>query len=437
MSPRTKRFLTYILLFIIAGMLTLGGIWWFTRSTNNDGDGAGAGGFSLFPTGNPSGQNPYNPTRPGFNPNQPTTGTNFNRRLPRLRMISGEPVAGYFPYQTRATTTSTGTSTVDSFEKAVIYTQRASGHMYVAKESTEQQERFSNTTIPKVYEALFASSTAAIYRYVGEDEISIRSYSGSIGSGTSTFQGVFLPNNLDVVTLSPDNQSIAYGVDTGSQFFLNKSGVRGTNPITLFSSYIKEWSVQWPKTDSIYLTSKADSHYPGTLYRIDPTTKRFDKLIADVLGLSTLVNASGTLAVISYTDKSNGVGTAIFDTVTREYYYPNFRTLSEKCVWSKVDPEIVYCAAPLERIFDTMPESWYMGTIETMDTIFRIDTRTMESTEVLTQADLSANEIDMYNLMLSEDEQYLYFMNKRDLTLWSYEVDVPTEERGPAQGPTL
>jgi hypothetical protein len=352
-------------------------------------------------------------------------------------MISGEPVAGYFPYQTRATTTSTGTSTVDSFEKAVIYTQRASGHMYVAKESTEQQERFSNTTIPKVYEALFASSTAAIYRYVGEDEISIRSYSGSIGSGTSTFQGVFLPNNLDVVTLSPDNQSIAYGVDTGSQFFLNKSGVRGTNPITLFSSYIKEWSVQWPKTDSIYLTSKADSHYPGTLYRIDPTTKRFDKLIADVLGLSTLVNASGTLAVISYTDKSNGVGTAIFDTVTREYYYPNFRTLSEKCVWSKVDPEIVYCAAPLERIFDTMPESWYMGTIETMDTIFRIDTRTMESTEVLTQADLSANEIDMYNLMLSEDEQYLYFMNKRDLTLWSYEVDVPTEERGPAQGPTL
>jgi len=435
MSPRTKRFITYILLFILAGILTLGAIWFFTRTTNEDGSGGDSGGFSLFPSGNPTTQNPQNPSRPGFNPNQPGVGTNFNRRMPRLRMISGEPVAGFIGHEILATTTLIGTSTVDSFENAVTYTQRVSGHIYEATESTEQQKRISNTTIPKVYEALFSSSTAAIYRYVADDEISIRSFSGSVGSGSTTFNGVFLPNNLEIMTLSPNKQGIAYGIDTGTQFFLNKSDARGNNVVTLFNSYIKEWNVQWPKDDAIFLTTKADSRYPGVLYKIDPATKRLDKVISDVLGLSTNASPDGSMILLSYTDKNDGIGTTFFDTLTRQYYYPSFRTLAEKCVWSKQDSKIVYCAVPLERIFDPMPESWYMGTIETMDTIFRVDTTTMESTEILSQANLENNYIDMYNLALSDDERYLYFMNKKDLTLWSYEITIPEAEE-PAAGPT-
>jgi hypothetical protein len=159
--------------------------------------------------------------------------------------------------------------------------------------------------------------------------------------------------------------------------------------------------------------------------------------VSDVLGLSTLVNKDGTKAVLSYYDKAAGVGTAIFDTATREYLYPQFRTLAEKCVWSNADASILYCAVPIERIFEAMPEGWYMRKVVTTDTIFRVDTKTMEAIEVMTEADTEGNLLDMYNLALSDDEKYIYFMNKRDLTLWSYELSVPAAEQGPAAGPTM
>jgi hypothetical protein len=84
-----------------------------------------------------------------------------------------------------------------------------------------------------------------------------------------------------------------------------------------------------------------------------------------------------------------------------------------------------------------MPEGWYMRKVVTTDTIFRVDTKTMEAIEVMTEADTEGNLLDMYNLALSDDEKYIYFMNKRDLTLWSYELSVPAAEQGPAAGPTM
>lgn len=438
MSPRTKRFLTYILLFIIAGMITLGAIWWFTRKSvdPNDPNGNG-GGIQLFPFGNPTNPGNPTPTRPGFNPNQPQTGTNFNRRLPRLRMISGEPVAGFFATEAPATSTLvSGTTTESFFENAVLYTQRVTGHVYQAKESTEQQLRISNTTIPKVYEALYASSTAVLYRYLADDLETIRTFVGEMKNGTTSLTGTFLANDLDEVLISPSGTEIVYGIENGDKYFLNLSKTDGTNPISIFSSYAKQWNVQWPETDSLYLTPKADSRYPGSLYRIDPATKQFDKLVSDILGLSTLVNSDGTKVILSYYDKANGMGTAVFDIVTREYLYPRFRTLAEKCVWSEVDPTIMYCAVPIERVFEAMPEGWYMRKVVTTDTIFRVDTKTMDAVEVMTEADTEGNLLDMYNLALSDDEKFIYFMNKRDLTLWSYEISIPVEEAGPSAGPT-
>ena len=425
MSPRTKRFLTYLLLFILAGLLTLIAVWFLTRpqgdGTGTDDDG---GGFSLFPQGNQVNR-PTGPSRPGFDPNVPSVGTNFNRRMPRLRMISGEPVAGYLPFETVATTTLAGTTTTTSFENAVVYTQRVSGHMYVARESTEAQTRLTNTTIPKVYQAQFSSSTAALYRYLADDGVSIRTFYGSIASGTSEFTGTFLTNNIDSVALSADGKQMIYTMDRGDQFFLNRSNIDGSAMSTIFNSYIKEWNVQWPQQSKVFLTSKADSRYPGVLYVIDPATRRFDKLLSDILGLATLANPDGSRVAVSYTDPNNDFGFAIFNVAERDYAYPNFRTIAEKCVWSKIDTSVIYCAAPLERVFESMPEAWYMGKISTMDTIFRLDTDDMSSVEILTQIGLEGNDLDIDDMALSKDESFLYFINKRDLTLWSYEIDPP------------
>jgi hypothetical protein len=151
-------------------------------------------------------------------------------------------------------------------------------------------------------------------------------------------------------------------------------------------------------------------------------TKRFDKLISDVSGLTTLVNTDGRLAFISYSDAALGMRSAIYDIAARTYTFPQFNTYVEKCVWSKIDPSLAYCAVPLDVPNEAQPEGWYKSTTQTRDVIYKVDATTGETSLVLDEKELGENEIDMEKLALSPDEDYIYFINKKDLTLWSYEL---------------
>ncbi len=66
--------------------------------------------------------------------------------------------------------------------------------------------------------------------------------------------------------------------------------------------------------------------------------------------------------------------------------------------------------------------SWYQGKVFFSDSIETINTKTLESKTVLDLQSESGGAIDATNLKLSSDENYLLFMNKRDLSLWGLRI---------------
>lgn len=417
MSERTKRFILYIVLFLLAGLITVGAIWFFTR-TKEDGQGTtDKNGFELFPRGNVTDQGEIPDDQTGTLPGSTS-------RLPRLRMISGDPVSGYTSHKVQVETQQVGTSTRPIYDAAVTYTQRANGHIFETRMEIDTTHRISNTTIPKVYEALYSSSTQAIYRYLNDDGESIRTFSGSLSlsttTSTSTFQGTFFPNNIESIAIAPGGKDVVYGYENGDNFYLTRSKPDASGAVSIFSSFVKEWKLQWPVLDSIFLTTKADSRYPGILYRINPDTKRFDKLLSDVLGLSATVDSVGEYAFISYSDETTGIRSAFYNLDNRNFTFPEYNTFAEKCVWSTKETNLIYCAVSLEALTGDYPEDWYQGETLTYDIIYRTDVLTGASEIILDEEDLGNNVIDMTHLSLSPDEDYIYFINKRDLTLWSF-----------------
>ncbi len=91
--------------------------------------------------------------------------------------------------------------------------------------------------------------------------------------------------------------------------------------------------------------------------------------------------------------------------------------LPEKCVWANNSNVYIYCAVPNTITGTKYPDSWYQGLVSFTDYFIKINTQTLES-ETLTN---SANEIpvDATHLFLNKKGTKLFFINKKDSTLWS------------------
>jgi hypothetical protein len=100
-------------------------------------------------------------------------------------------------------------------------------------------------------------------------------------------------------------------------------------------------------------------------------------------------------------------------------------TFPEKCVWSKKDATIVYCAVPENSLDGTSLTAWYMGQISWSDDIWKYDLKQNTAGIVEHLADDAGEQIDVIKPILSTSEQYLIFTNKIDGTLWSLDLSVP------------
>ncbi len=97
-------------------------------------------------------------------------------------------------------------------------------------------------------------------------------------------------------------------------------------------------------------------------------------------------------------------------------------TFSEKCVWSKKDVNTLYCAVPREYLGGESLTLWYMGRASFTDDIWQYDLKNNTSVMIENLSVDSGKTIDIIKPLLSENEQYLVFMNKIDNTLWSLDL---------------
>jgi len=337
--------------------------------------------------------------------------------LPTLRLLSHNPVAG-------AITLNPSTTTA-----VVRYLERATGHTYEISLLDTTSRRLTNTTIPKVYEAIWSSrGDNVVLRYLNENTDAIQSYIGKIKLSTTSTEntsltGTFLPQDLTQVAINPVGDSL-FGLynttDGGAAGFI--SAFDSSKKQAVFSSGAGEWLVAWPRPDTLTLTTKASFGVPGYIFSLNTKTGDFNKLFGGINGLTTLANFD--LTKILYSEISDQLfKNFVYDLKNKTVTALTIKTLPEKCVWSKNSRDLLYCAIPEDIGSNKLPDDWYQGKVNFRDMIWQIDTKTNEATQVspLYQFEVPDN-IDVINPMLDKTESYLVFTSKNDLSLWALKL---------------
>jgi len=399
-----------IIISLTLGILLVGLIgYYFLIQNNNTPNNTTTGFKNFFPFG---GQNtPIQTAMTTSNPPTTPEQLNFNQKL---RQLSVEPVAGAGILDVKRATT-TGS--------VVRYIEKATGHIFEVELFSPNQNRISNTTIPLVSDAIFGNkNNSIIARYLKDDNQTVDTFSLTI-KNTSTITennitGIAFPPNINEVSILGD--SLFYLQQTDGASLGYTSNFAGTKRVQIWNSPIKELLAQYVNTKTVALTTKPAQNIGGFLYFVDTGSGQTRKILGDILGLSTLTNAVATQVL--YLEEGSNANMYVFDTKTKSSTNISPTTFPEKCLWSKLSQNIIYCAVPRENIDGQSLANWYKGFVSFTDDIWKYDVKNNTSTLVENLSDDSAKSIDVIKPILSEKEQYLVFINKIDNSLWSLDL---------------
>lgn len=337
----------------------------------------------------------------------------------KLRKLASEPTAGFG----LLSSTSTGNTRIH-------YILRANGHIYEIATDLTESRRLSNTTIPKVYESVWlADEQKLILRYLRDDTENIETFSVKINPATSTLNefeggidGNFLPTDIKVLTVNPAKDRIFYLTNNlnGASGFISRPD--GLNKRLIFESPLIEWSVNWPKEDTLTFTTKPSANIAGYLYFLNSNTGTFTKILGGINGLTT--NTNPKVTAVLYSDNLRRLPRLFtYNLKSEESRLLPWNTLAEKCVWSKQNDTDLYCAVPKDIPLGDYPDIWYQGLVRFADNIWKLNTETGETTLVADLTKEANTDIDVLHLTLDKEENYLFFTNKTDLTLWSLNIN--------------
>jgi len=308
----------------------------------------------------------------------------------------------------------------------IRHIERGTGHIFETNVASGITSRISNITIPKIQEARWLpDGTAVVIRYLDEKNEAVESFYAELteneGFDELPLDGVFLPKNIHDLSISPDGSQIFYISGPPNNVSGIVSNPDGEKPVTVFTSAVTEWLSVWINDDTIMLTSKASARIPGFLFVLNPNTERTQKILGPITGLTTNTSPDGKYVLFS-TSENRKLDFSVYDVSKNTSANLSVDTLPEKCVWSQINPVIVYCAVPKLITGSSYPDIWYQGVVGFADRIFKIDVSLRAITLIVDPQTAARQELDIINPMLSEDAQTLIFMNKNDSTLWSLEL---------------
>ncbi len=328
----------------------------------------------------------------------------------KLRKISSEPVAGAGILDIKA-------------GSVVRYTERANGHIYEVDLFSPKQERISNTTTPIAYDAVWGNkNNSFVVRYLKEDDETVDTYSMNLKQGIASTSVVVLgtsfPEKIDGVSSFGSSTFYLQKSDVSSLGYV--SGFDGKQRRLIWNSPIKDILSQFVNAKTVALTTKPASNIGGSMYLVDTNSGQTTKVLSNVSGLSTIVSPdAGKVLAIA---QESAVQMFLYDIKSRAVTNITPTTLPEKCVWSTKDKNVVYCAVPGEYLRGDSQSSWYKGLISFTDDVWKYDLKNNSASMVQNLLNESGEYIDVIKPILSENEQYLLFVNKKDNSLWSLDL---------------
>jgi len=329
------------------------------------------------------------------------------KKLPVLRKITDGPVSGAVIFDRDKNT-------------LVRYMEKATGHIYEVNIKETNPVRISNTTVPRVYETLWSTDGKLfVARYLDDETEVIKSFGGSVNTETNELDGAFLVDGINQMAISQESNRVFYLSDSGDGGVNGiASGFRGEDKSQIFSSEFSEWLFTWPRVRNVALTTKPSSGVPGSMYFLNTQNGAFDKILGDINGLTTATSPNTSRVLYSESLRTKTIKLRLYDVPTDKAKDIDVVTLPEKCVWTS-DSDIIYCGVPTIISRADYPDEWYQGLVSFADDVWKIDIKNGFVDLLAIPVELVGEEVDLINPILSPNEDYVIFTNKKDSSLWS------------------
>ena len=340
----------------------------------------------------------------------PTTSPS-DEKVPSLRKLTNAPVAGGVVFDRRG-------------ETFIRYIERATGHIYEAAATSTKLGRISNTTIPRVQEALWGTDgSKLVIRYLDQrtpDKITTTALALT-GTSTVTIKSTFFPDNVTSISLSPNSSQSFYLLEgEGASGVL--AGAGGESGKEIWSSDLSQWTTTWQQGSAVALTSKASALAEGILLFLNPQTRSEQVVLEGVRGLTTLPSPSGNKILYSKSTEGD-MALFIYDRTAGTSKELPLTTLPEKCVWSRTKEDVIYCGAPLSLPRATYPDDWYKGKFSFSDALWLVRVEEGTAKLLAVPSREGGDNTDLILPSISPKDTHLTFVNKKDLSFWSLTLD--------------
>lgn len=232
-------------------------------------------------------------------------------------------------------------------------------------------------------------------------------------------RATLLNSNIRDTAWAPDREKIAYQYydPQTEENSLNIAEPDGSQWQTILKTRMKDLIVEWPDSSKLAVRTRPSGLVQSVAYTINLSDKKMEKIFNGNYGLTLLWSPLGDKILFSETDsQGKKLKLKIADNKGNIIGETRLATFSEKCVWSQ-DNRVFFCAVP--RIIPdkaVLPDDYYKGLLNLADDFYKIN---METGQAYLLTNGSSDNYDAINLLLSPQEDYLIFVNKKDNLLYS------------------
>lgn len=296
-------------------------------------------------------------------------------------------------------------------DSVVRFMEEGTGHIYEINLATGAETRLTNTTIPRISEALFNDTADLVVFTIYSDTGTTNTIGAISATGDTTLETHSLPlGSENIAFLNTD--TLLYSVTgTNTTLYTYDSTERTTATIVT----VPFWSINTFAVDGEALfVNRFAENLTGAFFDANP----FTALSEMHFGLTGFPTAE--YLVYSYANDGRFVNKAT-DRTTGSETDLSLTALKEKC--TSFDNNTLYCATPAPgAVAPELLKEWYQGTYRFSDNLWSLDVSSGTGTLLILLEETSGREIDLINPRFAPDAHALFFSNKNDNSLWRYEL---------------
>ncbi len=352
---------------------------------------------------------PSGPVQSTTGVGQPTT-TEQQVAVQKLKIISEQPIFGYWVFYPTATSTSKSVATSTLLNSQEIFYISQEGKIF----GINKDNKAEAISLEQINNLQTIKNSADGKRVVIKFGDFISPKFIIFNSETKVFET--LPDNISAAAFSPDGKKIVY-LEQASRNLMIKDLV-GTKPKTtkILSFSQKDFDLEWISTEKIILTPKPSAFYLASAWQVDIKNKTVNSFGGAANGLMIKWSISGKTGLEFYVQSAGGKNNLnLIDDQGLARGNLNFITFPNKC--SIAEPKI-YCAIPEGLpINSVLPDDYLKRAIYFKDSIYQIDTSQNSMAGILNITDPA---LDVIDLTLADGK--LLFINRYDNNLYSLEL---------------